>query len=70
MLAPSGGGLILYQAYGNFYAMTGSTIPRLQEVEDLQGDDLLYYDAEMELMNMILLAIPNEIYNSVDLLGL
>ncbi|GJU05254.1 retrovirus-related pol polyprotein from transposon TNT 1-94 [Tanacetum coccineum] len=30
------------------------------------GDDLLYYDAELELMNMILLAIPNEIYNSVD----
>ncbi|GKC15808.1 hypothetical protein Tco_1012590 [Tanacetum coccineum] len=45
---------------------TGSTIPRLQEVEDLQGDDLLYYDAEMELMNMILLSIPNEIYNYVD----
>ncbi|GJT32690.1 copia protein [Tanacetum coccineum] len=44
----------------------GSIIPRLQEVEDLQGDDLLYYDAELELMNMILLAIPNEIYNSVD----
>ncbi|GKA63645.1 hypothetical protein Tco_0763251 [Tanacetum coccineum] len=44
----------------------GSTIPRLQEVEDLQGDDLLYYDAEMEFMNMILLSIPNEIYNSVD----
>ncbi|GKC57982.1 ribonuclease H-like domain-containing protein, partial [Tanacetum coccineum] len=33
---------------------------------DLQGDDLLYYDAEMELLNMILLSIPNEIYNSVD----
>ncbi|GJS90562.1 hypothetical protein Tco_0773198 [Tanacetum coccineum] len=47
---------------------TGSTIPRLQEVEDLQGDDLLYYDAEMELMNMILLSIPNEIYNSVGFL--
>ncbi|GJU70173.1 hypothetical protein Tco_1256432 [Tanacetum coccineum] len=45
---------------------TGLIIPRLQEVEDLQGDDLLYYDAEMELMNMILLAIPNEIYNSMD----
>ncbi|GJY59571.1 hypothetical protein Tco_0459463 [Tanacetum coccineum] len=45
---------------------TGSTIPRLQEEEDLQGDDLLYYDAEMELMNMILLSIPNEIYNSMD----
>ncbi|GJZ74329.1 hypothetical protein Tco_0638475 [Tanacetum coccineum] len=44
----------------------GSIIPRLQEVEYLQGDDLLYYDAEMELMNMILLSIPNEIYNSVD----
>ncbi|GJT19110.1 hypothetical protein Tco_0877816 [Tanacetum coccineum] len=44
----------------------GSTIPRLQEVDDLQGDDLLYYDAEMELMNMILLSIPNKIYNSVD----
>ncbi|GJW05902.1 hypothetical protein Tco_1568325 [Tanacetum coccineum] len=45
---------------------TGSIIPRLQDVEDLQGDDLVYYDAEMELMNMILLSIPNEIYNSVD----
>ncbi|GJY67738.1 hypothetical protein Tco_0470720 [Tanacetum coccineum] len=44
----------------------GSIIPRLQDVEDLQGDDLLYYDAEIELMNMILLSIPNEIYNSVD----
>ncbi|GKD02696.1 hypothetical protein Tco_1177670, partial [Tanacetum coccineum] len=43
-----------------------STIPRLQEVEDLQGDDLLYYDAEMELTNMILLSIPNEIFNYVD----
>ncbi|GJT17860.1 agenet domain-containing protein [Tanacetum coccineum] len=26
MLAPSGGGLILYQAYGNLYAMTGSEL--------------------------------------------
>ncbi|GKC65978.1 retrovirus-related pol polyprotein from transposon TNT 1-94 [Tanacetum coccineum] len=45
---------------------TCSTIPRLQDVEDLQGDDLLYYDAELELMNMILLSIPNENYNFVD----
>ncbi|GJW54832.1 hypothetical protein Tco_0098917 [Tanacetum coccineum] len=45
---------------------TGSALPRLQEVEDLQGDDLLYYDAEIKLTNMILLSIPNEIYNSVD----
>ncbi|GJY27919.1 copia protein [Tanacetum coccineum] len=45
----------------------GLTIPRLQTVEDLEGVDLLLYDAEMELMNMILLSIPNEIYNFVDL---
>ncbi|GJR42705.1 retrovirus-related pol polyprotein from transposon TNT 1-94 [Tanacetum coccineum] len=38
----------------------------LQTVEDLEGDDLLLHDAEMEVMNMILLSIPNEIYNSVD----
>ncbi|GJY78824.1 hypothetical protein Tco_0484625 [Tanacetum coccineum] len=39
---------------------------KLQTVEDLQGDALLHYDAEMELMNLILLSIPNDIYNSVD----
>ncbi|GJV61623.1 hypothetical protein Tco_1467723 [Tanacetum coccineum] len=44
----------------------GSTIPSLQTAEDLEGDDLLLHDAEMEVMNMILLSIPNEIYNSVD----
>ncbi|GJX72269.1 retrovirus-related pol polyprotein from transposon TNT 1-94 [Tanacetum coccineum] len=44
----------------------GSQLPRLQDVDDLEGDDLLYYDAEMELTNMILLSIPNKIYNSVD----
>ncbi|GJX73400.1 hypothetical protein Tco_0311995 [Tanacetum coccineum] len=43
-----------------------STVLKLQTVEDLQGDALLHYDAEMELMNMILLSIPNDIYNSVD----
>ncbi|GKD95122.1 hypothetical protein Tco_1374959 [Tanacetum coccineum] len=26
----------------------------------------VHYDAEMELMNLILLSIPNDIYNSVD----
>ncbi|GKB32776.1 hypothetical protein Tco_0872177 [Tanacetum coccineum] len=41
-------------------------IPKLQTAEDLQGDALLHYDAEMELMNLILLSIPNDIYNSVD----
>ncbi|GJY12720.1 retrovirus-related pol polyprotein from transposon TNT 1-94 [Tanacetum coccineum] len=44
----------------------GSIIPRLQTIEDLEGDHLLLCDAEMELMNLILLSIPNDIYNSVD----
>ncbi|GKA06983.1 hypothetical protein Tco_0686207 [Tanacetum coccineum] len=39
---------------------------KLQTAKDLQGDALLYYDVEMELMNLILLSIPNDIYNSVD----
>ncbi|GKA20838.1 hypothetical protein Tco_0700827 [Tanacetum coccineum] len=42
------------------------TVSKLQTAEDLQGDALLHYDAEMELMNLILLSIPNDIYNSVD----
>ncbi|GJV11065.1 hypothetical protein Tco_1352606 [Tanacetum coccineum] len=49
----------------NFAAITGY-VPKLQTAEDLQGDALLHYDAEMELMNLILLSIPNDIYNSVD----
>ncbi|GJT79815.1 integrase, catalytic region, zinc finger, CCHC-type containing protein [Tanacetum coccineum] len=43
-----------------------STVPKLQTAEDLQGDALLHYDAEIELMNLILLSIPNDIYNFVD----
>ncbi|GJX49735.1 retrovirus-related pol polyprotein from transposon TNT 1-94 [Tanacetum coccineum] len=43
-----------------------STVLKLQTAEDLQGDALLHYDAEMELMNLILLSIPNDIYNFVD----
>ncbi|GJS71621.1 hypothetical protein Tco_0704462 [Tanacetum coccineum] len=41
-------------------------VPKLQTAEDLQGDALLHYDAEMELMNLILLSIPNDIYNFMD----
>ncbi|GJX06442.1 hypothetical protein Tco_0194374 [Tanacetum coccineum] len=41
-----------------------TTVPKLKTAEDLQGDALLHYDAEMELMNLILLSIPNDIYNS------
>ncbi|GJZ65170.1 hypothetical protein Tco_0621866 [Tanacetum coccineum] len=48
------------------FVPSDSTIPKLQMAEDLQGDALLHYDAEMKLMNLILLSIPNEIYNSVD----
>ncbi|GJT08652.1 hypothetical protein Tco_0843114 [Tanacetum coccineum] len=48
------------------FVPTGSTLPTLQTAKDLQGDELLHYDAEIELMNLILLSIPNEIYNSVD----
>ncbi|GJT11669.1 integrase, catalytic region, zinc finger, CCHC-type containing protein [Tanacetum coccineum] len=43
-----------------------STVPKLQTAKDLQGDALLHYDAEMELMNLILLSILNDIYNYVD----
>nr|GEW25912.1 hypothetical protein [Tanacetum cinerariifolium] len=43
-----------------------STIPKLQTAEDLQGDSLLHYDAEIEVMDLILLSIPNDIYNFVD----
>ncbi|GJX63883.1 copia protein [Tanacetum coccineum] len=55
----------------NKIALARFRIANLEEIikeiqRILQGDDLLYYDAEMELMNMILLSIPNEIYNSVD----
>ncbi|GKA07233.1 hypothetical protein Tco_0686457 [Tanacetum coccineum] len=59
-------GLKSYNNDIKFFTPEGSTIPRLQTAEDLEGDDLLLHDAEMEVMNMILLSIPNEIYNSVD----
>ncbi|GKB61986.1 hypothetical protein Tco_0918172 [Tanacetum coccineum] len=48
------------------FVPSDSTVPKLQTAEELQGDALLHYDAEMELMNLILLSIPNKIYNSVD----
>ncbi|GKF15607.1 hypothetical protein Tco_0057069, partial [Tanacetum coccineum] len=43
-----------------------SIVLKLQTTEDLQGDALLHYDVEIELMNLILLSIPNDIYHSVD----
>ncbi|GJW68792.1 retrovirus-related pol polyprotein from transposon TNT 1-94 [Tanacetum coccineum] len=40
--------------------------PRTQKEEDLRGDDLKHYEAEIEAMKLILISIPNDIYNSVD----
>ncbi|GJX46506.1 gag-pol polyprotein [Tanacetum coccineum] len=40
--------------------------PRLQKEEDLRGDDLKHYEAEIEAMNLIIISIPNDIYNYVD----
>ncbi|GKC61742.1 hypothetical protein Tco_1089340, partial [Tanacetum coccineum] len=50
----------------------GSYIPwashfrRLQTEDDLTGDDLKHYEAEIEAMNLILISILNDIYNFVD----
>ncbi|GJU17592.1 hypothetical protein Tco_1145558 [Tanacetum coccineum] len=43
-----------------------SQTPRPQTEDDLTGDDLKHYEAEIEAMNLILISIPNDIYNSVD----
>ncbi|GJY41319.1 hypothetical protein Tco_0428589 [Tanacetum coccineum] len=38
----------------------------MQKEEDLKGDDLKHYEVVIEAMNLILISIPNNIYNSVD----
>nr|GEY51417.1 hypothetical protein [Tanacetum cinerariifolium] len=40
--------------------------PRMQKEEDLKGDDLKHYEAEIEATNLILISIPIDIYNSMD----
>ncbi|GKD33547.1 hypothetical protein Tco_1249056, partial [Tanacetum coccineum] len=52
----------------DFRMFTPSNIdePKLQTEEDLRGDDLKYYEAKIKEMNLILISIPNDIYNSVD----
>ncbi|GKA71759.1 putative reverse transcriptase domain-containing protein [Tanacetum coccineum] len=40
--------------------------PRMQKEEDLKEDDLKHYEPDIEAMNLILISIPNDIYNSVD----
>ncbi|GKB02830.1 hypothetical protein Tco_0830919 [Tanacetum coccineum] len=44
--------------------------PRMQKEEDLRGDDLKHCEAKIEAMNLILISIPNDIYNSVDFFAL
>nr|GEU97319.1 retrovirus-related Pol polyprotein from transposon TNT 1-94 [Tanacetum cinerariifolium] len=48
------------------FVPSDSKVSKLKTTEDLQEDALLHYDAEIELMNLILLSILNDIYNSVD----
>nr|GFA03871.1 hypothetical protein [Tanacetum cinerariifolium] len=40
--------------------------PKMQKEEDLRGDDLKHYETEIEAMNLILISILNDIYNSMD----
>nr|GEW46886.1 integrase, catalytic region, zinc finger, CCHC-type, peptidase aspartic, catalytic [Tanacetum cinerariifolium] len=48
------------------FVPSDSIVPKLQTVKDLQRDALFHYDDEIEVMNLILLSIPNDIYKSVD----
>ncbi|GJW21864.1 integrase, catalytic region, zinc finger, CCHC-type containing protein [Tanacetum coccineum] len=52
--------------YHGIFFPSETKAPRMQKEEDLQGDDLKHYEAEIEAMNLILISIPNDIYNSVD----
>ncbi|GJU30698.1 hypothetical protein Tco_1174287 [Tanacetum coccineum] len=40
--------------------------PRRETKDDLMGDDLKQYEADIKAMNLILISIPNDIYNYVD----
>ncbi|GKC19716.1 hypothetical protein Tco_1021866 [Tanacetum coccineum] len=39
---------------------------RPETEDDLMGDNLKQYEADIEAMNLILIFIPNDIYNSMD----
>ncbi|GKD13503.1 integrase, catalytic region, zinc finger, CCHC-type containing protein [Tanacetum coccineum] len=39
---------------------------RIETEDDLTGENLKQYEAEIEAMNLILISVPNDIYNSVD----
>nr|GEV84233.1 retrovirus-related Pol polyprotein from transposon TNT 1-94 [Tanacetum cinerariifolium] len=40
--------------------------PRPEIEDDLTGDNLKQYEADIEAMNLMLIYVPNDIYNSVD----
>ncbi|GKB69301.1 hypothetical protein Tco_0930713 [Tanacetum coccineum] len=40
--------------------------PRRETEDNLTGDALKQYEADIEAMNLILISIPNDIYTSVD----
>ncbi|GJT21270.1 retrovirus-related pol polyprotein from transposon TNT 1-94 [Tanacetum coccineum] len=48
------------------FTPSDSQPPRKQTEDDLTGDDLKHYKAEIKAMNLILISILNDIYNSVD----
>ncbi|GJT39847.1 integrase, catalytic region, zinc finger, CCHC-type containing protein [Tanacetum coccineum] len=45
---------------------TDTAVARLQTEDDLTGDDLKPYEADFEALILILISIPNDIYNSLD----
>ncbi|GKB59484.1 hypothetical protein Tco_0915670 [Tanacetum coccineum] len=45
---------------------TTTTATTTQKKDDLTGDDLKQYEADIKAMNLILISIPNDIYNFVD----
>ncbi|GJW69269.1 hypothetical protein Tco_0123693 [Tanacetum coccineum] len=50
----------------NSIPATAATNEMIETEDDLAGDDLKQYEADIEAMNLILLSIPNDIYNYVD----
>ncbi|GKA55012.1 hypothetical protein Tco_0753961 [Tanacetum coccineum] len=54
------------QVISEDFTPSSSEPPRPQTEDDLKGDDLKHYEAEIEAMNLILISIPNDIYNYVD----
>ncbi|GJV31320.1 hypothetical protein Tco_1391720 [Tanacetum coccineum] len=45
---------------------TDTVAKTTEKEDDLTGDDLKQYETNIDAMNLILLPIPNDIYNSVD----